>query len=109
MNLSNGNNYQIDDFPFGKNVNVVTGIANPIRFLETLNGIKINYDFKLYPDHHFFSNNDLEFDFPRPLVMTEKDAARVASSQITDSMWYLKMKVKLNINLSKMIREKIDG
>ena len=41
--------------------------------------------------------------------MTEKDAARVASSQITDSMWYLKMKVKLNINLSKMIREKIDG
>jgi subfamily B ATP-binding cassette protein MsbA len=109
VNLSNGNSYQIDDFPFGKNVNVVTGIANPIRFLETLNGIKINYDFKLYPDHHFFSNNDLEFDFPRPLVMTEKDAARVASSQITDSMWYLKMKVKLNINLSKMIREKIDG
>ena len=53
MNLSNGNSYQIDDFPFSKNVNVVTGIANPIRFLETLNGIKINYDFKLYPDHHF--------------------------------------------------------
>ena len=51
----------------------------------------------------------MEFDFPRPLVMTEKDGARVASSQITDSMWYLKMKVKLNINLSKMIREKIDG
>ena len=109
VNLATGKSYQIDEFPFGKNVNVVSGIANPVRFLETLNGIKINYDFKLFSDHHFFTKKDLEFEYQRPLIMTEKDAVRISSGEVNESIWYLKMRVKLNINLTKIIKEKING
>ena len=108
VNLATGKSYQIDEFPFGKNVNVVSGIANPVRFLETLNAIKINYDFKLFSDHHFFTNKDLEFEYQRPLIMTEKDAVRISSGEVNESIWYLKMRVKLNINLTKIIKEKIN-
>ena len=41
--------------------------------------------------------------------MTEKDAMRVKDKIDSDKIWYLKMKVTKNINLSKMIVEKLNG
>ena len=40
--------------------------------------------------------------------MTEKDAVRISSGEVNESIWYLKMRVKLNINLTKIIKEKIN-
>ena len=89
--------------------NVVCGIANPARFFETLNGLKINFEHRAFKDHHYFSKKDLDFDYTRPIVMTEKDAMRVKDKIDSDGIWYLKMKVKMNINLSKLIVEKLNG
>ena len=55
------------------------------------------------------TKKDLDFDYTRPIVMTEKDAMRVKDKIDSDGIWYLKMKVKMNINLSKLIVEKLNG
>ena len=109
INLDTGDVYAVDEYPFGKTANVISGIANPNRFLKTLNGLKVNFDYKLFPDHHYFSKKDLEFSFERPILTTEKDAARMGNKFKDKSIWYLKMGVKLNTNISRLITEKING
>ena len=109
VNLDTGDTYTVDEYPFGKTANVISGIANPNRFLKTLNSLKVNFDYKLFPDHHYFSKNDMEFNFERPILTTEKDAARMGEKFKGSNIWYLKMGVKLNTNISKLITEKING
>ena len=109
VHLASGKELSIEEYPFGKVANVVCGIANPSRFFETLNGLKINFEHRAFKDHHYFSKKDLDFDYTRPIVMTEKDAMRVKDKIDSDGIWYLKMKVKMNINLSKLIVEKLNG
>ena len=109
VNLDTGDTYAVDEYPFGKTANVVSGIANPNRFLKTLNGLKVNFDYKLFPDHHYFTKKDIEFNFERPILTTEKDAARMGEKFKESNIWYLKMGVKLNTNISKLITEKING
>jgi subfamily B ATP-binding cassette protein MsbA len=109
INLDTGDVYAVDEYPFGKTANVISGIANPNRFLKTLNGLKVNFDYKLFSDHHYFSKKDLEFSFERPILTTEKDAARMGNKFKDKSIWYLKMGVKLNTNISRLITEKING
>ena len=109
INLDTGDVYAVDEYPFGKTANVISGIANPNRFLKTLNGLKVNFDYKLFPDHHYFSKKDLEFSFERPILTTEKDAARMGNKFKDKNIWYLKMGVKLNTNISRLITEKING
>ena len=48
-----------------------------------------------------------EFDFERPILTTEKDAARIGENFNEKNVWYLKMGVKLNTNVSKLISEKL--
>jgi len=43
------------------------------------------------------------------LLTTEKDAARMANKHAISNAWYLRMKVKLNTNITKLITEKING
>ena len=107
VNLETGDTYQVDEYPFGRTANVVCAIANPNRFLKTINNLKINFDYRLYPDHHYFSKKDLEFDFERPILTTEKDAARMGEKFYKKNVWYLRMGVKLNTNISKLITEKL--
>ena len=107
VNLETGDVYEIDEYPFGRTANVLCAIANPNRFLKTLNNLKINFDYRLYPDHHYFSEKDLEFDFERPILTTEKDAARMGEKFYKKNVWYLRMGVKLNTNISKLITEKL--
>ena len=70
--------------------------------------MKINFDYRLFPDHHYFTKKDLTFDFERPILTTEKDAARMGEKFNEKNVWYLKMGVKLNTNISKLITEKLE-
>lgn len=108
VNLDTGDKHPIEDYPFGKTANVISGIANPNRFLKTLNNLKINFDYRTFSDHHYFSKKDLSFDFERPLLTTEKDAARMGEKFNGKNVWFLRMKVKLNTNITKLILEKIN-
>ena len=53
-------------------------------------------------------HNDIKFDFKRAILMTEKDAVRMDKKLIQKNMWFLKMKVKLNVNITKLITDKLN-
>ncbi len=76
---------------------VITGIANPKRFIELLDGYNIVADDVInYPDHHPFSEEDILRKLRHPsqsILTTEKDAMRMRSVHFVYSLsiWYLKL------------------
>ena len=107
VNLRTSQSYNFDEFPFDKQVNLICGIANPNRFISTAKSIGLIFDERIFGDHHIYRKEDLIFDNKRPLVTTEKDAMRLKDFSSNYEIWYLRMKVKLNVNVAKEIVEKI--
>lgn len=75
---------------------VVAGIGNPARFLNTLldKGLQPGFQTHWFADHHNFSEQDISHDLP--VVMTEKDAVKCKDlTLINDNVWYLPIEVSL--------------
>ncbi len=58
-------------------VNVVCGIGNPHRFLDTLSELGFVVEHRIYRDHHEFKKADLTFENDHPILCTEKDAPKI--------------------------------
>jgi tetraacyldisaccharide 4'-kinase len=97
-----------DHFLSGKHVLVVSGIAQPERlygYLKSVGAILYKAEF---PDHHSFTNNDIElimnaFDkieaSDKLIVCTEKDSVRLKSIGVNDSfkqlpLFYIPVSIK---------------
>ena len=66
----------------GKQVVAFCGLANPDSFRRTLAECAVQLmDFRIYPDHHWFSDDEIrdlrERSANYTLVTTDKDAARL--------------------------------
>ena len=59
-----------------RTVHAIAGIGNPARFFDTLGSIGAEMTHHPFPDHHRFSENDLDFGDNRDIIMTEKDAVK---------------------------------
>ena len=57
-------------------VHAVAGIGNPEAFFATLEQLGCEVIRHPYPDHHVFRWQDLDFEEPWPILMTEKDMMR---------------------------------
>ena len=79
-----------------------------VSLSSSVSNLGISCEHKFFPDHHYFSENDIKFDFKRAILMTEKDAVRMDKKLIQKNMWFLKMKVKLNVNITKLITDKLN-
>ncbi|OUR69039.1 tetraacyldisaccharide 4'-kinase [Marinomonas sp. 42_23_T18] len=83
----------LNEYP---NWQIVAGIGNPERFLNTLleKGLKPGFKTSWFADHHDFSEQDISDDLP--VVMTEKDAVKCKDLiLINDNVWYLPIEVSL--------------
>ena len=60
----------------GMPVHAVAGIGNPGRFFQALRDLGLAPIEHPFPDHHAFTQEDLRFSPPHPLLMTEKDAVK---------------------------------
>ena len=76
-------------------VQVVTGIGNPQRFINTLeaSGLTLSNS-HLFPDHHHFVVEDFDQHSDIPIVMTEKDAVKCIELGL-QNCWYLPVDAKL--------------
>jgi tetraacyldisaccharide 4'-kinase len=74
------------NFDFSKPIHAVAGIGNPDRFFATLEGLGLNVIPHAFPDHHWFTANDLDYNDTNPLIMTAKDAVKCEA--FAKSHWY---------------------
>ncbi|OUS03391.1 tetraacyldisaccharide 4'-kinase [Flavobacteriales bacterium 33_180_T64] len=75
--LSENDNFYLEDLK-GKNVTLVTGIANPKPLLDYLKSKSINFEHLNYKDHHAFTISEIETLKQKEIVLTtEKDYVRL--------------------------------
>lgn len=89
-------------------LHAMAGIGNPQRFFDTLRQLvdaDIMYHSK--PDHHTYSMKDFELQPPAPLIMTEKDAIKVADFKLVDT-WYLEVSAQLPATFDEQIIELVN-
>jgi tetraacyldisaccharide 4'-kinase len=88
----------LDDQPVPRDqwqqpVYAVCGIGFPPRFFASLQQLHLNFEPRVFADHHAFVPSDLPDD--RPVVMTQKDAVKVRAFA-TPNHWYLRITVQLD-------------
>ena len=72
----------------------VAGVGNPARFQETLAAAGIPATVRALPDHHRFTPADVAAPAGTPVLMTEKDAAKVKALGGTAHCWYLEIAMR---------------
>lgn len=87
----------LNDFK-GKIVHAVAGIGDPEQFFTLLKNYGLIVIEHPFIDHYQYKKEDLIFDEPHPIIMTEKDAVKCQSFSLSDS-WYLPIKAKINKTL----------
>jgi len=78
----------------GQCVHAVAGIGNPQRFFDSLAALGLAFDPHAFPDHHAFHAGDLDFGDTRPVLMTEKDAVKVAGFA-RERWWFVPVRAEL--------------
>lgn len=90
----------------GRLIHAVAGIGNPERFRDTLAALGLQPQLHGFPDHHFFTADDLNFDDDWPLVMTAKDAVKCESLSNRNT-WYLDVEAVLPPELVQFIENQL--
>ena len=91
-NLKSG---EISEILPQKNKKVISGIARPKRFIDSIDALNVTYTKSItYPDHHNFSIEEIkrEFDaYDGIILTTEKDSVRLFSLNLVnlEKIWYL--------------------
>lgn len=62
----------------GQRVHAVAGIGNPERFFRMLESYSLLVIRHPWPDHHRFDGSEVRFDDDLPVLVTEKDAVKIA-------------------------------
>ena len=105
-----------------KEVLLVTGIANPAPLKRELEKRGANVHMKQYPDHHNFSNNDIEeitatyygLNTNGIIITTEKDAVRLLQQKalpqkIKDIVYVMPIEVAFLYNEEDMFNQIIEN
>ena len=91
------------DFFLGKTIHAVAGIGNPNRFFTMLrNNLGLTMIEHPFPDHHHFTEQDLQFGNDAVIVMTEKDAVKCKKFNL-NNIWYLPVTATLSESFEKAI------
>ena len=77
-----------------KDLNVVTGIANPSHFINFLKNEGLNFNHFKYPDHHNYTKTDIKKFTNKDVITTEKDFSKLIEYNI-DNLYYLQIKTSL--------------
>lgn len=73
--LRNGEHRPLGDFD-ASTLHAVAGIGHPERFFNALRSYGLGIIAHQYPDHHPYSEAELDFADGKPVLMTEKDAVK---------------------------------
>lgn len=87
----------------GQRAHAVAGIGDPERFFLTLDELGIKIQRHPYPDHHGFRSEDLQFGDGQPVIVTEKDAVKLAGLALPPKLWVLEVRIGVPTPLIEQI------
>jgi tetraacyldisaccharide 4'-kinase len=90
----------------GRRVHAVAGTGHPARFFSALKARGIDVIEHPFPDHHAFSESDLDFGDSLPVLMTEKDAVKCRSFA-DPRLWYVPVAVQFGGREGQTLLEKV--
>lgn len=90
----------------GKQTHAIAGIGNPARFFDHLQRLGMSFVAHAFPDHHAFSQSDLEFGEASAVVMTEKDAIKCIRFA-RENHWVLPVDAQVDATLGRLILDKM--
>ena len=90
----------------GQKVHAIAGIGHPERYFSHLKQLGINAQTHAFPDHHCYTEADIQFIDADAILMTEKDAVKCASFA-TEQCWVLRVDAQIDPALAQLIIEKI--
>lgn len=86
----------------GLSCHVVAGIGHPERFFQQCSDLGVEVIPHVFPDHHRYQLNDLDFSDNKYILMTEKDAIK-CSGWANSLMYYLPIVANLDEAFLKLI------
>ena len=89
-----------------KRVHAVAGIGNPARFFDHLQRLGLSFAAHAFPDHHAYSQADLEFGDADAIIMTEKDAIKCLRFA-REIHWVVPVDARVDLALGRLILEKM--
>ena len=102
-----GTPVQPQQWPRGS-VHAVAGIGHPQRFFALLSRLGIDAVPHVFPDHHLYVPQDLEFPDAQAIVMTAKDA--VKCQRFADARFFaLDIRATVDAALADLVLERLDG
>ncbi|MBU1927038.1 MAG: tetraacyldisaccharide 4'-kinase [Pseudomonadota bacterium] len=78
-----------------KKVHAVSGIGNPKRFFDLLEQLGVQIVPHVFPDHHLFTLEDIDFGDTSFVIMTEKDAVKCRSFA-DQRHWFLPVQAEVS-------------
>lgn len=90
----------------GQRLHAVAGIGNPGRFFALLRRHGLEVIEHRFGDHVSYRASDVYFDDDLPVVMTEKDAVKIAPFA-TAKMWYLPVEAALSSDATRRLRARV--
>lgn len=96
------------DFLNDKKFTLVTGIANPKPLVAFLENQNFNFTHKKFPDHHHFSEKEIELLKQEALVITtEKDYVRLREKLNKSALYYLPITTQFLNGQENNFREQV--
>lgn len=90
----------------GKQTHAIAGIGNPARFFNHLQRLGLSFAAHAFPDHHAYSQADLEFGDADAVIMTEKDAIKCIRFA-RENHWVLPVDAQVDATLGTLILDKL--
>ena len=90
-------------------VHAICGIGNPDRFLRSLTDLGISVEPHVYPDHHGYTGEEIDFAGGVTVVCTDKDAIKLSELDINLShVWALEIAAELDAEFTAALMARLD-
>ncbi len=107
ISLDGKTSCELSDFR-GRTVRAIAAIGNPERFFQTLRDAGLSVSATPLHDHAASEAYDLDSEPGVPVIVTEKDAVKLAGSRSTNT-WYLPVSVLMSGSSKQQLLEKLQS
>jgi tetraacyldisaccharide 4'-kinase len=104
--LADGSRRRLGDFA-GRSVHAVAGIGHPQRFFAALSAAGLQVTPHAFPDHHRFTEAELEFGDGLPVLMTEKDAVKCPALR-SPQRWMVPAQARISAADAALVQQLLD-